>query len=64
MKIIYVLEDLPEGGIDIICMRMDLGDDCDTPANRLAKDLDQKLHTYQQRAKAQAQELRGESCLH
>jgi hypothetical protein len=42
MKIIFILEDF-SGGVDLKCMRLDVGDTASTPANRLALELEQTL---------------------
>ena len=60
MKIHFTLEDTPDGRIDANSIRTDIGTTIDTPAHRLAKELEQKIHAYM----AKEKQIRGKACLH
>jgi len=64
MKIYIIIEDT-DSGVDIKSIRQDMKEgQANTPANRIAIQLEQKLDSLKNRAKAQASALRGAPCLH
>ena len=64
MKIYIIIEDT-DSGVDIKSIRQDMKQgQANTPANRIATQLEQKLDSLKNLAKAQGFALGGESCLH
>lgn len=64
MKIIFILEDAPTG-VAMQCLRTELGETGDTPANQLAIKLEQALEDHATTVKRLNDQARADArCLH